>query len=721
MRALRWVLCLIVIVVIAGLGHTAVVHAATPSVIPPVDNDIVPGFNAPSATAGVNSFFKTQPTWTKPDGTAPTPGWTIVHAGDSVQLRAVFNKGFWDWTTTATLGISAQKGNGAVQTLYGDWTSNLNGVNIANQYGLTYQTDYKDLLHLIVDNDDIRYGVVAPDVTTPTWFTFQLRVTLTWSGNYRVIYAKLARLLVLPRAYAPQLTASPQVLFPGQSATVGVPNLVASIVPNYMLNSTQFLQSSIVGNQLRVTSNNAVGTTTIQSMMQFAPMFNGEAPVVSQPPPLQVYSGALADQQVYEGQQATFQLQLPPGVSAENVRWYVAGKLQSLSNTGTLTLADAETSADVYAIADYRSGGQVIATNVQSNTAKLTVLPPRTDYQLTFDRPFLFAAVGATSSLGRTDQLQANVVNLPAQTTVSWRVTLPDSDQATDIASVTSGGVVSATTVTGNVDVVAEFTINGVLQRAAKQLTIIQLAGVQVQAGSGVSLSAPIVANLWPPGTQVSYSWYVAGSGTAIPGTPTAVSPAATYSLASVSSAQNNSAYQLVMRATINGQTQTVVSNVAEIEVTPPLGLALQVVPNFNFAGANYQSPTVGQMITGAGVLTNATGVRQLIVSNGDAGSPWQLAVSMSDFVSIRSLKPLSTTPDYAALRLQLSGASSIAVPPVQAGGDSVIVSADNTTSVAVWNVVGTLDLKPVTAPEVGGYGAQLHWTLTSGPAATAP
>ncbi len=717
MHALRWWTRLIVIAAALGAYRAVSVHAA---VVPPTG--LSAGFTAPTDTPGASTYFATQPTWVREDGSAATRGWTIVPANTSLELRAAVNKGFWDLVTVATLGISAQKGDEPVQSFQGGWTKESPTAALANQYGLSYLTGFKDPLKLIVDNDDIRYGVVAPAVGVPTWFTYQPRVTLAIGWSTRTIYGQLARLLVLPRTYAPQLTATPRVLFPGQSAVVGIAGLTPSVVPDYLLSTAQYLQASPSGNQLRVTSNAVVGSTAIQSTMQFAPMFGGAAPIVSQPPPVQVYSGRLANQQVYTGQAATFRLQLPPGLVAENVEWYVGGKRQPGNATAELVVPDVAANTEVYALADFHDAGQLVASRVQTNTAQLTVLPARTDYQLAFDQPFLFATVGAASPLGRTDTLQAKVVDLPSQVPITWRMMVPDSQQATSIAQVDATGRVSATATAGSVDVVATFTVDGVLQQATKRLTIVKLANVSVVAGNPAQLLAPAIASLWPTGTQVSYSWYVAGSNLTIAPTPVATSPAAAYSLASVSSAQDQHPYQLVIRGTSAGQTQTVVSNVALLEVVPPPGLTLQVVPNFNFTAANLQPPTVAQVITGAGQLTNATGVRQLVVSDGRAqGAPWQLTVRMSAFVSIRSLEPLSTEAGAATLNLQLSDATQTTDVAVQAGGAAAVVSAANSAKVAVWDVVGTLGLKPMQAPEAGGYGAQLDWTLTAAPSALAP
>lgn len=736
MRLSDWWISGLVALVMMTFAAGQVTLAAIPSVTPPNIDDNLPGFHAaapvPSGTGP--SYFKVPPYWATSTTTSISTdvtqnlAWTIVTSGTALQLRAQARKGDADFIYTPRLNIDAQVGSATPVSFLGNWTGDASTTARASQFGLSYLTSSGFVGEPNIDN--IVYGLTAPNVTVPTWYTFQIGVQLNfflgWFGSGGYFYGSPVRLLVVPRNYSPQLTATARVLFAGQASVVGIPNLDPSIVPDYYFGDQPTGQFMSTGNQARVVADGTVGTTAVSARTVFAPMFNGQAALDLKTPALPIYSGDLAGEDVPEGDSATFTIRLPAGLTTANTHWYLNGILQSGQTGSSLTLNDVTDTGTVYAVTDVKQGATTIATSVRTNDATLNLIPVRSDYRLQFSVPFVYAKVGEISSLGRTDQLQAQVADLPADASaITWRALIPDTRQPSDLVQIDQTGQVTATGQTGEVDIVAEFRLGDTLERSVRRLHVVSLPARQSTAGDALALGAPDNLPSFPTGTTVSYEWHLANTGQSVSGTPAAVTPAASYQLAKVTSVNDGNAYQLIMRITTNGEVQEVISNVADITVDPPPGLALQAVPSFNFAkraGLTFQAPTVAAVIAGAGTLENAnTGSRQLIVSDNTDGEavPWQLSVQMDQFQSISTGTPLTTSPRQAVMQLTLDGTGD---PPfdVAAGGPPVVLRTD-TLPVAAWNTTGALTLAPITAPLSGGYGTQIHWTLGAAPIAAAP
>ncbi|MFD1393432.1 hypothetical protein ACFQ3L_07600 [Lacticaseibacillus jixianensis] len=720
----------VIFLMLGAPGHQ--VHAAIPSVTPPDLGGTLAGFHAPTPvpTSGGASYFSVGPYWATNTGSGDVnTNWTIVVAGTPLQLKAQAVKGLNDFAGVPALNLDVQAGSGPVVSFLGNWSGNSALTAAANQLGLTYLTWGGWAGEATISS--IAYGVMAPDVTVPTWYTYQpgvrFQLPLGLFGLSWYFYAKPIKLLVIPKNFAPTLTAQSAVLFAGQSTMIGTPGLDPAIVPTYSVAPNATVQTAAQGNQLRAVASGAVGTASVTAHFVLAPMFNGGPALDLTTPALPLYTGNLAGEDVPEGDSGIFTIQLPAGLSAVHTQWYLNGIVQPGQTGSSLTVPDATEDGTVYAVTDIMKGGTVIATGVRTNDAHLNLLPVRSDYRLRFDVPFLYAKVGPDSPLGRTDHLQASVIDLPAGASqVTWAAYEPGTRTPSSLVKVDQSGQVTATAQTGAVDITADFQVAGAYQRSVRRVNVVALPDRQTAAGTALALSAPSNLPDLLAGSTISYEWHLAGTSQALAGTPAAVTPAASYQLARVTSADSGSAYQLVVRITTNGETQEVISNVADITVDPPEGLALQAVPSFNFAkptANSFQPPTVAEIINGAGTLENAnTGSRQLIISDnrGAAAGPWQLSVALDQFQSISSFAPISPTPDFAALALTLSGDPPVQSPPIWAGGDAVTLAAA-TAAVRVWDTTGRLMLQPLKAPLAGSYGSQVHWTLSAAPLPSTP
>lgn len=693
--------------------------AATPSVTPPPSFQT--GFYPISPTTGASTYFKTQPTWYRMNNVGtPATGWTIVHAGEDLQLRAVVAKTGWDWFRTASLSLTIQKGTGPIDNFSGDWngSGDLAMLAAVAQYGLVYQTGY--IANLAVNNEDIRYEMQVPEVTQPTWYTLQINVNLTFgTDSLRTISSNLARVLVVPTNYAPMLTPNALVLFKGQSAKLAITNLDDSIVPDYLVDPTAALTTQPSGNGVQVTATGAVANARVQGQLQFAPMFGGEEPYTVTTTSTVIATANLADQTVNVNQPATFALQLPDGVTATNTRWYVGDVLQPNATNGNLQITAAKTSTDVYAISDFKRGQTTIAQNIRSNTAKLTVILARHDYNLGFSVPFLFVNSGVAATLPTTDRLQASVQNLPNNAgPVTWHAYEPDTQNPSPLVQITADGTVIAGPNPGAVDIQADFATPDATQVSVRRLNVVKLADTSADANTNVSFTAPSP----PTGQLVNNAWYLADSGGGFAAQPTATSTAMTTQGPVVTSAQNNRSYQLVMQVLADGQTYTLNSNVANFTVVPPAGLVLQAVPSFYFANnddGRITPPTVSELIAGNTALTPVNGPGQLVVSDTRANAgAWQLNVDMTDLKSLNTQAQLGASGGQVLLKF--AGDHAPGAVPIKIGASPATITTLN-ASVAAWDVTAKLNLPSISAPQAGVFDAQLHWTLTAAPTPSAP
>lgn len=694
-------------------------RAATPSVIPPAGFQA--GFYPISPTTGASTYFKIQPTWYRMTNVGtPVTGWTIVRAGEDMQLRASVAKTSWDFFRTASLSINVQKATGAVDNFSGDWNANPAMLAQAAEYGLVYQTGYYP--GGAVNNDDIRYEMKIPQVIQPTWYTLQINVNLTFLGNpMRTISSNLARILVIPTNYAPTLTPSESVLFKGQSANLAVADLDSSIVPNYQFTPSAALTTQLAGNGLQVTANGQVSSTPIQAQIQFAPMFDAEAPMNVTSSPAIVDTANLPDVTVSENQPATFNLQLPPGLAATNTRWYVGGVLQPTSANGNLVIPTAKTGADVYAISDFKRGDIIVAQNVRSNTAKLIVTQGFNFefYDMDFSEPFLFASGGPQSSKTPTSSLKASVFALPASASaIQWHAYQAGTQTPSNLVQISADGTVTAGADAGIVDIEANFTTAGGPQVTGRRLNIVKLADGSANAFDQAVFQAPAL----PAGQLTNASWYLADANSVFPDQPTATGTSLSTPGPVVTSVDNDRQYQVVMQVDADGQTYTLNSNVASFAVIPPAGLALQAVPSFDFAfenGSVSTAPTVSALIGGNTTLPAVNAPEQLVVSDarGDAG-PWQLQVQMPDFISAANQMPLGADGGFVSMAFQ--GDRAPASLPVTIGTTPTAIATVD-APLAIWQVTGTLNLPPIPAPFAGNFVAPVQWTLAAAPTPAAP
>ncbi|WP_125708754.1 hypothetical protein [Lacticaseibacillus porcinae] len=715
MQRKAWGMCLFLIYLGLWLSPIHPSSAAAPSVIPPANMQA--GFYPISPTTNTSTYFKTQPTWYRMTNVGtPVTGWTIVHAGEDLQLRAVVAKTGWDWFRTASLSITIQKDQGSIDNFSGDWNAVGDPAMLAAtaQYGLVYQTGY--IANLAMNNEDIRYEMKVPEVTRPTWYTLQINVNLTFGTDpLRTISSNLVRVLVIPTNYSPTLTPEDTVLFNGQSATLAVEGLDVSIVPDYQFASTPALTTEVAGNQLQTTATGAVSSTPIQAQIQFAPMFGGEAPVNIDSSVAVVDTANLPDVTVNEDQPATFDLQLPSGLTATNTRWYVGNVLQT-AKASELVISSAKTNADVYAISDFKRGQTTVAQNVQSNLAKLTVIPARHDYALNFSEPFLFVKDGSAARMPTTDQLKAQVNAIPDDAgPIAWHAYQPDSKIPSTLVQVTADGTVIAGPDPGSVDIEADFTTATTTQSSVRRLDILKLPDTTANANEAVNFRSPIP----PSGQLLTNSWYFADGEGNFADQPTAFAATSTIQGPVVTSAQNNRQLQVSMQVQADGQQYTLNSNLAKLIVTPPAGLVLQAVPSFYFTNNNATPPTVSELIAGDAALTPANGPQQLVISDNRAtAGAWQLSVEMTDLKSMYTQATLGA--NGGVVLLKFDGEQAPGTVPIKIGASPTNITSLR-SPVAVWNVSAKLNLPKITAPPAGVYDAQLHWTLAATPTPPAP
>lgn len=720
----------LLVAVVGGQRNVQLTQADTPGVtIPDGSSSISSGGMQTPTTNASGSTFKTQPN-TNP-GTAggseiaqAADTSATVYSGDSLSLYASVPKAWNELLTSFTVGIRYQIGNSATT-----FATSATGVTNSNQV-----TD----LPLAVStwdgtgtrNDNISYQITAPAVVAPTWVYCQIFFNQSNNNN---LSSEFFRLLVLPEDYAPESLVSDAVIFTGQTSTISVADLDDSIVPTYsQVTGSSVAPGAVSGQDFVVTANGTVGSTMVQTRLDLTgmPTFKG----TGDPPPVYpldmqtVYTGNLADHTINQGDNVTLTIDLPAGLTAEDVVWLVDGKPVGDENGPSLTLTNVQQNTTVQALPSVFADETPLASPATTNQAQVTVIPNVADFALSTLHTVLFtpsaADVDAELQTGWNTTTSTQVTaSVPSGTALTWQVVTPGTTEPSPLATVDAQGLVTATgRGTGDIEVVATATgATGATKQARLTLPIITMPDITVPDGSAVSVAAPaeLPTSNDPEDVGVTWRSRLSGATTSSPITQNPLVLTAVHHNSTNDPGDDGRLFQMRYSysppgATSSSQTVFYYSNVFKLNVLAPNALTLVAVPTFNFTTtvAALTEGFAGTTTPGGSDWLTAADTGTLTVADQQSATlqPWQLSVGMS------TLTNGDTMIQDASLVLAIAGEASSEITP----GTSTtllanqLVDADSrqySTQVQAY-------LKTAATPAAvpGSYAATLTWQLQNVP-----
>ncbi|WP_461213962.1 hypothetical protein [Lacticaseibacillus sp. GG6-2] len=357
-----------------------------------VPTNVPVGFDTPSDTSSsAPSHFRTQPNWYAhgyivsyeaavdgaEDGGSESYGspvgafyyYAIATNNETVPMRASFDKYGDYYNSDVQIHTKMEEGTGPVIKTGGDFGADPS-IGIHNNF---------DAVWIGEEYDYIDYELTFPKVSVPTWFRYQIDVVM--KSDNREFHSDIFPVLVVPDNWQAQLTATSQVLFAGQSTTVGIAGMENTIQPQYTWEQAHAIWQPS-GNQLQVTNTDGqIADSTLQASLTIPqrpdytqlPTISWQPVMTFQTAPLHIYQARLADQSVAFGDDATFDVVLPPGLTITSAQWLVDGEARA-SPQSQLVVPDVMDSAAVQWQATLtETGGQRVPATA---TAQLTVQYP---------------------------------------------------------------------------------------------------------------------------------------------------------------------------------------------------------------------------------------------------------------------------------------------------------------------------------------------------------
>ncbi|MCI2032492.1 MAG: WxL domain-containing protein [Lactobacillus sp.] len=707
----------------------------------PVRADATGYFNPPSSqtvpsTAGANMItpiamggteqYRVAVNWGSTTSTDATQRYAILRPGQQVVVYTDFN--YSGSTVTNPIYYRTAWAQGTTR-------ATLSGTGMTQ--GSATLTQAEAVTSNSQDYNNIRYRLTAPPVTVPTWCYFQVQVrggNLVWD---RFIGSSIFAMLVLPTNFQLGVTLTPRVVFPGGTVTA---QTVAAGLPDNLVPGTTMTATPGAGTWAQNTfTAAALGQATVTTALPL----NVPYPATATTPPgtpvgtpttipastlsvsQSAYVGQLDDQTVTAGDDATFALRLPPGLTAQNVRWTLAGATV-LGVGDTLKVAAAQTSqnnAPVTATMDVVKDGTLLQAGV---VAKATLHVNPAPLHVSVESPLVFSGANVPAGANVTTAHALWQGSAPAG--VTWRVddpSLATIDAKTGVLTANTAGKTGTVTITGSV------ADGSATIQQSLTVTVGRVAALAPQAaGQAYTLTAPA-------GTGWLYQWQKkAADSTAWQPLPGATEAAYT---ATAALADDQARYRVVVTT---GAAQTVTSNPVTLTVNPA-GLALRQVPSYGFkhgtsgqTAAEMTDPTVAELIAGrygGGPLDWSdpatifdrwllpTAASALAVSDTrGAGETFSLSVALSPFKNGGAF--LSTAAGGTATMALNWQDSQGQKQTQQLHDDNVGVpilsqaTADPATGRYAINIAPLLALAKAPKAQAGQYQATMTWTLTAGP-----
>jgi hypothetical protein len=680
------------------------------------------GMQTPStAGGGLTTGFRTALNWNDYSATPTTAQkYAYLESGNKVTVKTSFSKP--NPTTSVTYTTYLKVGDGAVSTSPTSATNdpaNSKQSNVAVNFGTPSGIQGQ--------NDVIGYELTAPTVSQPTWVYFQVMVHESglFAGNY---YTSVFPMLVLPKDYKPTMSYTPAVVFRGGSATA-----TPSVTTNgFTLGLKTTTPSASTGSWAGTTFTAAgVGTTSGAFSVTVPATSAGTTAKTYTTDTKTLYIGDIADQSAFVGNDATFTVQLPDGLTAKNVRWKGAGLTQN-GDSSSFTIPSvtmAMFGAQITATMDVYQGDTMIQKDA-TGTATLTTIDSLVKGAVT--PQLVFSGSNVPNGM---NQAQGKVTGMSGEDLGAW-TTWSSSDPS--LASVDANGKLTANTTgkTGMVNLIGNTSYVTKQFKTTQPVTVARLAQPSPLAvGSTATLTAPNA----PSGTNWTYQWQMAAAGSTN-WTDVGGATGATYTTPSLTMDNDQQQYRVVV--TMADGTTKVTSNPVTLTVNAG-GLALREVPSFNFRVAQdgkpldeMTDPTVQSLINGdfdgsttdftnpdifnKWMLSDSDGNIGLSDTRSPAGQDYQLSVAMTPFkTAAGQLSAGGGTAKVLLYWIDSSGNPVIGGTIPDNNTDTTVMSnqpVNSTTGRLDQQVSALLSVGKSPRAVVGHYTSTMTWTLTSGP-----
>ncbi|MCX2456484.1 hypothetical protein [Lacticaseibacillus nasuensis] len=499
---LLWGLLLLMVALLGfPLSHAQAAGSITPPSATAKPATAGPNMLTPDGSIGSQGHFRNYLNWQS--ATAPQSAATqyaVLTSSQSVNTYVSFYKGGWAGNNFRT-ALAIGSGSASVSSQYGGTTQA--GGNQTNVTAITGSSG---------DENNIGYKLTAPSVTQPTWLYFQVQyrgTDLVGFGSW--VGSTIFSVLVLPSNFNLTPTANPLFTF-GTSTTMspGASSaLPAGVTLNFTENNT--LPGAWTNAATFTATNSAAGSATgAYAFPQTVPYpsisgvtgTNYAASATG-------YFGTLADQTVYDGGNAEFKLQLPAGLIASDVKWYVDDKLQSSSGT-TLDLnrvskPDNVNTQTIKAVMTVSKNGEGAFSFTATASAKLTIkdspLKLSTTQPLVFSGPDQPPAASGSPTPGTTPLTLKLGATTPPLAQASW--TVNDPDLGSVVVDNGKPSFVAKDNAQGTAIITASYLDAGQTVYASTTIQVAHLASpATVAPGTDVKLTAPVSS-----GTTYVYQW----------------------------------------------------------------------------------------------------------------------------------------------------------------------------------------------------------------------
>ncbi|WP_125709620.1 Ig-like domain-containing protein [Lacticaseibacillus porcinae] len=583
-----WIMTLLILIGLTPLSSVVQVNAdVAGSIVPPVSTLATsPGgtgepsrFVTPGTLGTASGQYSSPLNWQSPISTTTNTQYAVLHPNQTVK---VYSRYYYTGAGQVRYRTAFQKPGSFTVSPESQLLSG------TNQAGMVTALDNND--PVLQANQapqysaNVGYELTAPEVSSPTWVYFQSMYRGSdWIANY--VGSRIFAILVLPTDFQYQNSLSASVIFSGLSLTASTTTSIPGVTPSFTTTTTSGAGTWGVVNGINRFDAAGVGITTATYALPVSAPWPNSGTTTNFGNTQTAYIGKLNDQTATVGTPATFTLQLPDGLTASDVLWFV-GTTQLSGTQGTVTTPPTtieQNNAQVRAIiGNVYQNGQSIAQSVAAY-ANLYVTDATLD--LTTTSPIVYS--GSQVPTGSNQVQAAATWGEQPTNNVTW--TVDDPSLATIDAH---SGLLTANTTgkTGTVTIIGTYQNGSVQQTATVPVTVARQPETQlVTVDSNFTLTAPAVSS-------GSYQWQRFDASTQ---QWQNIANATSQTYQSTASLADDGA-QFRVRTTHNQV--TIISNPTTLIVNPA-GLAFLNVPDYQFAALNsagtWENPKVAELIAG--------------------------------------------------------------------------------------------------------------------------
>lgn len=493
---LLWGLLLLMVALLGfPLSHAQAAGSITPPSATAKPATAGPNMLTPDGSIGSQGHYRNYLNWQSATATqSAATQYAVLTPGQSVNAYVSFYKGGLaenNFRTALAIG-----GSGASLSSEDGGTTQAGG-NQANVTALSGGSK---------DENNIGYKLTAPNVTKPTWVYFQVqyRGKIIAFGDW--VGSTIFPMLVLPANFGLTATVDPIFTFGTSMAMTATTNSTLPAGVTLDFSGSNSLPGKWTNSGTFTATNAAAGTAVGSFTFPRTVPYPNVAGVTgtNYATTTTGYFGSLANQTVYDGGNAEFKLELPAGLIASDVKWYVGDKLQSGSGT-TLDLNRVskkeygDTKAIKAEMTVSKNGDGAFSLTTTANamlTIKDSPLKLSASQPLVFSGPKQPVPSDTTVTPGETS-LSLKLASTPYAITpdmskVSWSVSDPDLGRVVKSNNNGAAKFMAADNATGAVTITASYTDNNQTFYSSVEVQIAHLnSPATVKPGGTAQLFAP--------------------------------------------------------------------------------------------------------------------------------------------------------------------------------------------------------------------------------------